>query len=264
MCRCKLCLQEKPLKESHIISKLFFKILKNKSKAGVLRDLNIPNRKTQDGIKVYLLCNECEEKFSKFETYYSNHFLKNVSFDNNSINTNDDKLRFFLLSLHWRLLIWKSLTDKIMMNNMNATEKKVFLDVLELWRTALYTEDYDTIRNISMRLIPTYKLENLYNLKNFFIDSVLYDFIYPPEEKNFDFAISYLQVPNFIFICEVWGKYDKMKPYIIGKKVKIPQRISFPKEILIIINNAYVFSLEALKKLSPKQKKSLFKNDTHS
>lgn len=264
MCKCRLCLQEKPLKESHIISKLYFKILRNKSKDGVFRDLNVPNRKIQDGTKVYLLCHDCEEKFSKYETYYTNRFLRLVSRDNNSINTNDDKLRYFLLSLHWRILVWKSLDDSIMMNNMNTAEKEVFFDVLELWRNVLYTENYDIIRKIRMRVIPTHKLKGFFNLDKFFLDSVLYDFIYPPEEKNFDFAISYLQVPNYIFICEVWGKYDKMKTYIMGKRVRIPQRITFPKEILSIICNAYGFSLEAVKKLSPKQKKLLQKTDSNS
>lgn len=262
MCRCRLCLQEKPLKESHIISKLFFKALKNKSEDNSFRDLSVPNRRTQDGIKVYLLCNDCEEKFSKYETYYSNRFLKKFSDENNSINTNDNYLRYFLLSLHWRLLVWKTLNDNIMMDNMNDSEKNAFFDVLELWRKALDSEDYDTIRSIRMRLIPTKKLEFIHNHKSFFLDSVLYDFIYPPEDKNFDFAISYLQVPNFIFICEVWGKYDKMKPFILGKKIKIPKSITFPKEILIIISNAYGFSLEALKKLTPKQKKLLLKTDS--
>jgi hypothetical protein len=54
-----------------------------------------------------------------------------------------------------------------------------------------------------------------------------------------------------------------MKPYILGKKVRIPKRISFPKEILIIISNAYGFSLEALKKLTPKQKKLLLKTNSN-
>lgn len=107
MCRCKLCLQEKPLKESHIISKLFFKALKKRSEDSSFRNLSVPNRRIQDGIKVNLLCNDCEEKFSKFETYYSNRFLNNISDENSCINTNDDNLRYFLLSLHWRLVFVK-------------------------------------------------------------------------------------------------------------------------------------------------------------
>ena len=71
---CRLCRSENvPLKESHIVSKMFYNVIKKKSPTGIMRQVTDPNKGIQDGIKLPFLCDECEELFSKYETYFSNN-----------------------------------------------------------------------------------------------------------------------------------------------------------------------------------------------
>ena len=68
LCRC----QNINLKKSHIVSKMFYNVIKKKSITGTMRMVDNPNKVVQDGLKKLLLCERCEELFSKYETYFSN------------------------------------------------------------------------------------------------------------------------------------------------------------------------------------------------
>ena len=71
---CKLCKKESKLMRSHIIPKFMHKgIWEKKGKndrEAYLYTSNSPIAKSvNDGLKEYLLCNDCEECFSKYEKY---------------------------------------------------------------------------------------------------------------------------------------------------------------------------------------------------
>lgn len=257
MCKCKLCLQEKELKGSHLISKFFYDYIKKNSPTGGIRDINAPNRRLQDGIKVPFLCHECEEKFSKYETHFSRKYFGLLSSSDDLIDTRNDYLRYFILSLHWRMLLWYCLQDDAMMKSMSEKEKEVFYETLEKWRLALLNEDFSVIRSINMRLIPTRKLEGVNDFKNFFSKGVLSDFKFQAEKDSFKFAISYVQVPHCIFICEFWGEYPKIAGFKIGKKISIPKRITFPEEINAIIGRYYDEFIRSAGSMSPKQAEAI-------
>lgn len=259
MCKCKLCLQEKELKGSHLISKFFFDYIKENSPTGGIRDINIPNRRLQDGKKVPFLCHDCEEKFSKYETYFSQKYFGLLSSSDDSIDTRNDHLRYFILSLHWRMILWVSSQDYAMMNSMSDNEKEAFYEILEKWRFALYNEDFEVIRSINMRLIPTRKLQGVYDFKNFFAKGVVSDFKFQSEKDSFEFAISYIQVPHCISICEFWGNYPKMTGFKVGKRIPIPKNISFPKEIQMIIDRNYNEFIKSANKITQKQAESIIK-----
>ena len=70
--QCRLCkCTDKPLKESHIIPKMFYNELKRNSPTHIMRMADNPNRGVQDGLKLPFLCGECEELFSKYERAFS-------------------------------------------------------------------------------------------------------------------------------------------------------------------------------------------------
>ena len=78
ICYCKLCMKERLLVESHIIPKFFIKkcrSIQNDNKFEVITN-NINSTNIQDGPKEKLLCQACEEKISKYETYYNNFFYE--------------------------------------------------------------------------------------------------------------------------------------------------------------------------------------------
>lgn len=70
--RCRLCDEKKPLCESHIISRFFYKPMEWNEKNFRYQILRIHSNNVitgQGGIKERLLCEDCEQKFSRFEDY---------------------------------------------------------------------------------------------------------------------------------------------------------------------------------------------------
>ena len=68
---CSLCHESKKLKESHFIPKFVGKWLKRTSATGYLRNIDNINKRQQDSLKDYLLCNDCELLFSGWEKQFS-------------------------------------------------------------------------------------------------------------------------------------------------------------------------------------------------
>lgn len=108
---CKLCLEERDLKDSHIISEFWYKPLYDeKHRFHVLtttpEDKNIF---AQKGIREKLLCYNCEQYFSRLEDYVRKVFYGGVGIliknDKNKILINGidyTKFKLFQLSLLWR------------------------------------------------------------------------------------------------------------------------------------------------------------------
>jgi len=103
--KCHLCHFKEKLKNSHIIPKCLGKLIrKSSSRRGhnnpriyTVENGDYRTRHSQDTIKEYMLCANCEEKFSKFESYYSNTF---------SWSEYDENLYKFILSIFWREIEW--------------------------------------------------------------------------------------------------------------------------------------------------------------
>lgn len=101
--RCALCGEMKEIKLSHIVPKLVGRNLK-KTSIGAIRSAENPNKVVQDIEKHYLLCGECEELFSRNETWFANHIFYPYLNDGKDDFDYDEHLHFFLTSLSWRSL----------------------------------------------------------------------------------------------------------------------------------------------------------------
>lgn len=71
---CRLCLRERDLRESHIVSGFIWrnsKVTGDKRRFDLkcISDPNLNEPHRQDGFKEHLLCDECEGRFSRFENY---------------------------------------------------------------------------------------------------------------------------------------------------------------------------------------------------
>lgn len=102
---CALCRQEGELRASHIIPKFVGKWLKETSATGFLRGITEPDIRLQDLRKTNLLCQTCEERFSKLETYFASEIF--FPFLEKGINSfkYDGRLLEFVMSLSWRTLL---------------------------------------------------------------------------------------------------------------------------------------------------------------
>jgi len=151
---CALCNRKETLKMSHIVPKMFVSYVKRNSLTNLLRDADNSNTPRQDGIKKEMLCGKCEEKFSSYETYFSNNYFSKVKVElnevektkkaNYTINTNktfynemleiyskkpllekeisSKELYNFVLSIFWRY--FKYLTEDELYIGLYSEEKE--------------------------------------------------------------------------------------------------------------------------------------------
>lgn len=132
--KCKLCHKEKELQESHIIPKFVYKWMKQTGTGRIRQGLNI-NKPLQDGIKDYLLCKDCEQKFGKRENWFKKNIFSSFIKGNQTTFKSSDNLEYFAVSLLWRVLIYFK-------DDGNSYKFKDKLDEAEQeWRKYLYENE---------------------------------------------------------------------------------------------------------------------------
>lgn len=112
--KCRLCHESSELRESHIIPRSIIKLIRDEKLDNRFYELHDKqNKKIQDGPKEYLLCNDCEQKISRYEKYFkesihlSRHGIE-IKQNNKFViidNLNYCKTKLFFLSLLWRMSI---------------------------------------------------------------------------------------------------------------------------------------------------------------
>ena len=257
---CRLCCNKyETLRESHIVSKMFYNAIKKNSITGIMRQASEPNVGVQDGLKIPLLCGNCEELFSKYETRFSNEVYTQTIKNNGEIqfDSRQDYISYFLLSIAWRVIVYTmengeelTFTDK---------EKEKINEIIDAWRTILLTENMNEIRKVQQFIIPTKELKFFHNISLRVHDNVMMDFKTFDEKDTFNFAFTIVQIPYFIFITTVWGKSDSMKQYQVGKRIKVCSS-RLPKNIEETLRQShYDQFFEADKKLSDNQRELIEK-----
>jgi hypothetical protein len=132
---CRLCQKEADLHESHIIPKFAFRWLKETSATGNLRFSQTPNKRVQDGEKPKLLCQNCEQLFSGFETEFSSKMFYPYHEDNKIRVNYSIYLIKFSTSLSWRVLTFFS--ERGQLDHFTQEERENASRVCEHWRRFL-------------------------------------------------------------------------------------------------------------------------------
>jgi len=133
---CQLCLQDKPLENSHVIPAFAGRYLVRTSATGFLRDGMNPNVRRQGLPTERLFCRECEAILSKYEREFATDYFPILQDDQfNSLNYGENLLRF-AVSLHFRILIttWGVMVGDISRHQRNVTK------IRENWRRYLLGE----------------------------------------------------------------------------------------------------------------------------
>jgi 5-methylcytosine-specific restriction endonuclease McrA len=102
---CALCKKCASLRRSHIIPKFVSKWLKETSATGFLRGVKKPAKRIQDLPKLPLLCDSCEQNFSKLESYFASKVFYPILNEKQDEITYNDTLQRFIISINWRTLI---------------------------------------------------------------------------------------------------------------------------------------------------------------
>lgn len=257
---CRLChTPDVKLLNSHIVPKYFFDYIKKHSLAGGMRCSDNPNQRVQDGRKLPFLCANCEELFSKYETYFSNKVFLKVCNDiaNFSFNSNDDFIRYFVLSIAWRALQDTYETDKTMLKSFTEKENLRLKNRLEKWRKMLYYKNYNRMKEIEMHIIPKANLSIFREYPEFFQNNTGIDFKVQGEKDKFQYAFTYINIPQMILVCTVWGNAPSdMKQYKVGRVIH-GELDKLPSVVEEMINMQHRNFQEAATKISDKQLKSI-------
>jgi len=72
---CRLCDVTNALQESHILPGFVYRWMKETSATGYLRFGQQPNLRVQDGLKLHLLCADCEQRLNEWETQFANQIF---------------------------------------------------------------------------------------------------------------------------------------------------------------------------------------------
>ncbi len=199
--KCELHNGEAELCESHIIPKFVYDWMK-KTGTGRFRQLGRLNLPIQDGIKKYMLCKDCEDKFSKYEKWFREKVFYPYLNNNEFVVKNEKELKYFIVSVLWRVL-------KLFKDDGNNYNFKVDLDKAELeWSKYLLFDmpivNYD---NFHLILINSdYFIEE----KSDFYFSKAVD-IEIAENENICFV--YAKFSRFILIGEIIGLNENSFQY---------------------------------------------------
>ncbi|WP_394867499.1 hypothetical protein [Paraclostridium bifermentans] len=183
---CELCKAENVILEnSHIISKLVYRRLKEKQNSRFRNFFDIEHFQ-QDGEKEYLLCGECEDKFSKYETDFANKFLNPYLKNDKMENLDYKKYDNFIYSINWRII-----NSELRKIKIDGSNKGLDIDELENLENVLKTHLNNNLEG------------NIKNVKNY----ILY-----LDDLKLDNEIKFIY-KNFVF-GYVFGT-DKSRKYII-------------------------------------------------
>ncbi|WP_152530934.1 hypothetical protein [Sediminibacterium sp. C3] len=101
---CKLYDLEEDLRESHIYPKFIIDYFRSTG-SKFMRSFTEPNRRMQDGIKLYLLSEKAEQKFSTSEKWFAENIFRPYQDQNQKTLVYNDNLYYFSLSFLWRILL---------------------------------------------------------------------------------------------------------------------------------------------------------------
>jgi len=132
--KCQLCNQTESLRESHLIPKYIFKWIKDTG-SGHLRSAENLNIRRQDGPKYYFLCDNCENLFSGFETYFAKEVFYPIVNDGADRFDYNHKVHLFVLSVLWRLVKQDFLPEE-----SEPAYRRLLTNLEEEWRRYLLGE----------------------------------------------------------------------------------------------------------------------------
>ena len=103
---CRLCGATKELQDSHILPGFVFRWMKETSATGYLRFAQQPNLRVQDGLKLHLLCRDCEGRFNYWETEFANKIFHPMTQGRAARACYGPWLLLFCASVSWRVLVY--------------------------------------------------------------------------------------------------------------------------------------------------------------
>ena len=136
MGRCRLCLEERELKRSHILPDFAGRWLKDSSATGYLRHSKAPNKRHQDTSRLYLLCGACEQRFAVWERAFQRELFARIVRDEGPPFRYGPWLLLFGVSVCWRVVL-QALESGHDLRVLTDEQRGILPEAMEQWRTFL-------------------------------------------------------------------------------------------------------------------------------
>ena len=236
---CILCEGSPPIENSHMVPKFFIRRLMKGTSVKALRNSNYVTRPVQDGWKGRYLCQQCEMRFSAWETDFANRIYDPYLNGNKDPAVQDIALVLFVTSLHFRYLEYakdrnKGLPDSVDVPNLIEKLRDALLNGRSPGDIHLYATPLRQV--IDHEILPagvnTYFFE--------VIDGCAFNWHLPSEKA---FWISYVKVPGFMFFSStepleaICTKPAQIEPYKIDGNGTFDIGISHSRFLLAMVND---------------------------
>jgi len=180
--------------ESHIYPKFVIKHTK-KTGSQYLRKVVEPNKREQDGLKLYLLSFDAEQEFSLREKWFAENIFVPYLSGKHTLKY-DENLYYFAISFLWRILVTEFKTDDNLKNKWYFDQLK---DVEKEWKNFLVNEKVPkTYHNVNLFFTDRVK-SNTTDLKgvDFYFTRAMDGTIV--DNQNHTFTIVYGKFNRFVF-----------------------------------------------------------------
>lgn len=132
---CRLCQQPADLQESHIVPSFVFRWLKSTSPTPFIRNTREPERRAQDGVKRYWLCQDCEQALGVYEKKFASKIFHPITKTDNHPVAYSEWLLKFCVSVSWRALLLASEEKSFV--GFSAAQRLSAEEALHVWREFL-------------------------------------------------------------------------------------------------------------------------------
>lgn len=227
---CIFCNEIQDLKESHIYPKFVIDYTK-KTGSKYLRNFIQPNKRQQDGVKAYLLCEKAEQEFSKREKWFSENIFREY-LDNQVKNFKyKEDLFYFAISFLWRVLVLHLKEPKIIQGSHNTLLNHVSLEWQKFLRNQEYPQNFDRIYLFFTDRVKSHNIDA--KGVDYYMTRTLDGTIVGNQEGTF--VAVYGKFSRFVFWGLIKGgdetKLNDLKINPMSGELKIPQKFEEPSMV---------------------------------
>ena len=250
---CAFCATRARLVESHVLPAFVYRWLRDRSGTGHIRRTDSPNRRVQDGLKLPWLCQQCEGRFSRYETAFATKVFHPWQTGMNRIAYGEWLLKF-CVSISWRVLRYARGRNK---DAQYTDIQRSLMDDAEMrWRAFLKDEAphpgafeqhlliSDVIESTTIRDLPN-------NMNRFMTGAVTLDIVGSQQS-----LMTFSKLGRFI----VFGMIQKGEGRWEGTKVHVrhgllkPSRVVVPGSLIPLIREKSALLAAAAESMSAVQR----------
>lgn len=256
---CAFCEVKARLRESHVLPAFVYRWLRGRSGTGHMRQTDNPNQRVQDGLKLPLLCGDCEGLFSRYETAFATKVFHPWHAGTYQIPYEEWMLKF-CVSVSWRVLRFARGRSS---NASYTTEQHALMDqAASRWRAFLRDEEphpgafeqhlliFDLIEETSIPDLPT-------NMNRFMAGAVTLDIV--GSDRS---LMTFAKLGRFTIFGIVQrgpGQWEGTKVHVRHGLLK-PDKFVVPAGLLHLFRQKAALVSESFTAMSPTQRAKVDKH----